>query len=774
MPTLQRRLIAVEGLVQGVGFRPYVHRMAAARQLAGSVRNAADGVLIDVEGESASVDAFCRSLSYDLPPLAVIDRVSIRAAAPQDYHDFRIVASEGASSPAARSRVSPDVASCDDCLAELFDPGNRRFGHAFITCTACGPRFTLVRDTPYDRERTTMGAFPMCTACEREYLDPADRRFHAEAIACPECGPTLRAQPATGHPPLGRDAAGLVALDHAVATILCGGIVAVKALGGFHLACDATNDAAVARLRARKRRAAKPLAVMVRDVPSAQLLCTLSDGEQRLLASPARPIVLAVQRGDAGVAASVAPGQRALGVMLPSSPLHHLLLTWLGRPIVMTSGNRSDEPVAIDDSAAHAMLDDIADLFLTHDRPIAARCDDSVVREVRGETRVIRRARGYVPGSIRLAGASAQPILALGGHLKNTVCLAHGDRAVLSSHIGDLDSVPSRRAVLDAIALLTRAAGAPPTVLAHDLHPDYASTRIADDLAAELSVSACIAVQHHHAHIASCMAEHGVRGPVVGVAFDGAGLGADGAIWGGEFLLVNGARFTRCGHLAYVPLPGGDAAARRPWRSAAAHLAAACSAGPQLHVARPAGVGDDEWALVQQLLERGATMLPRTSSMGRLFDAAASLLGVCHVARFEGEAPMALESIADRRTTRRYPVDFSGAPCWTVDPAALIRGIMHDVERGLDVAEIAGAFHNSLRDVIVRGCERVRAESGVCTVALSGGVFMNATLLEGAVSALEAARFTVLAPHLIPCNDGGLSLGQAQVALWALEEEPCA
>lgn len=766
---VERRLIEVEGVVQGVGFRPFVHRLAAAGQLCGSVRNGSAGVVIDIEGEAANVDAFCRSLAVDLPALAVVERIGVAPATPAAYREFRILESEPAVAESV-TRVPADVATCADCLTELFDPENRRFGHPFITCTDCGPRFTIVRDTPFDRERTTMAGFEMCAACRREYADPLDRRFHAETIACPACGPTLRVERAVDGPTYAAVAGG-VTLDVAVETIEAGGIVAIKALGGFHLSCDAMNEEAVARLRKRKRRAAKPFAIMVRDARSAARLCVLSADEQRLLQSSARPIVL-LRRRESAVAASVAPSQPTLGVMLPSTPLHHLLLARLDRALVMTSGNRSDEPVVIDDAQVRETLGDVADLWLTHDRAIAARCDDSVVRVTGGHERVIRRARGYVPGTIPIAAAPRGGVLALGGHLKNTVCVIADGTAILSPHVGDLESVDARTAFRTAVTQVLRAAGTGSSTIAHDLHPDYASTRMAGAVASDLGIERRVAVQHHHAHVAACVAEHGVRGPVIGVAFDGAGLGTDGAIWGGEFLLADGARFTRFGHLAYVPLPGGDAAARRPWRSAAAHVSQAGLASDMS--SKPPVVDESEWSLVQQLLARDGAGLARTSSVGRLFDAVASLLGLCHVARFEGEAAMALEAAANPRARPRYTAELSAGAAWTGNPTSIIRGILDDRDAGLDVPTIAGAFHHALSDLVVQGCERVRESSGVSVVALSGGVFMNALLLELATVALAKARFSVHVPRMVPCNDGGLSLGQAYVAACALEEDTCA
>ena len=774
LPMLERRLIAVEGIVQGVGFRPFVHRLAAAGDLRGSVQNGGSGVLIDIEGERVSVEAFYQSLSRQSPSLAVIDRVAFEDAPPQRYGDFRIVASEQGGGYQHASAVPPDVATCDACLAELFDPDNRRFEHPFITCTECGPRFTIIRDTPYDRERTTMAEFDMCAACHREYHDPADRRFHAETIACPACGPRLHAERSARMPHVDLVTADSAALAVAATTLANGGIVAIKALGGFHIACDATSHEAVILLRARKHRVAKPFALMVRGADVARLLCDMSDEEQQQLESPARPIVLLDRRRDTCIAPSVAPGQRTLGVMLPSTPLHHLLLARLERPLVMTSGNQSDEPVAIGDAHARDSLGSIADLFLMHDRRIAARCDDSVVRHVLGEGRVIRRARGYVPRRIPLSVRVPGTVLAMGPHLKNTVCVAHGGYAVVSAHVGDLDSLPSRQALRDAMDQSVRTVGSPPTAVAWDLHPDYVSTRVGEEFATELGIERRIAVQHHHAHIASCVAEHGARGPVIGVAFDGAGLGTDGAIWGGEFLLVDGARFTRHGHLAYVPLPGGDAAARRPWRSAASHVAHAAAHGAALGTARPPEVAPAEWSLVHQVLNRGGATVPRTSSVGRLFDAVSSLLGVCHVARFEGEAAMALEAVANPRVSLRYTFELSDAPVWTADSSSLICGVINDARRGVDVADIAGAFHRALCDLVVRGCDRMREATAISTVVLSGGVFMNCMLLTLATEALVAARFAVLVPRLVPCNDGGLSLGQAYVAACALGEDLCA
>lgn len=763
---VERRLIAVQGVVQGVGFRPYVHRLAAANGLAGMVRNDPGGVTIDVEGESSGLDAFLHTLTLAPPPTARIAHIDVAHAAPGAYAAFHIAPSavRDGNQPAALL-LPPDAATCDACLAELFDPRNRRFGHPFITCTACGPRLTVVRDTPYDRERTTMASFPMCGDCRREYEDPRDRRYHAESIACHACGPTLAARRGEldDHPETGG-----AAIDAAAAVLRDGGIVAVKALGGYHLACDATSEAAVARLRARKRRGAKPLAVMVRDLAMAQAQAHLTREERALLESLARPIVLLRRRDGTDIAHSVAPSQPTIGLMLPATPVHHLLLASLDRPLVMTSGNRSDEPVVIDEAALFAALGDVADLFLSNDRPIAVRCDDSVARIAAGDARLLRRARGHAPHAIPLPRPAPVPVLALGAHLKNAICVASGGHAFLSPHVGDLDTWAARQAFRAAVDGAIRITGAIPEVIAHDMHPEYASTQAAPGLAGELGIERIVAVQHHHAHVAACVAEHGVTAPVIGVAFDGAGLGTDGATWGGEFLLVTGASFRRCGHLAWVPLPGGDAAARRPWRSAAAHLASA-----QLQPRRPAAVAESEWHGVQHLLAR-PDAVPRTSSVGRLFDAVASLLGLCQISRFEGEAAMQLEAAADVSRARPYETPLAGGDAWTADPGAIVRGVVRDMERGRDVAAIAGAFHLSLRDLVVAGCERTRETTGTTTVALTGGVFMNALLLALVQEALSGRRFRVLIPRLVPCNDGGLALGQAHVAAHALQEDPCA
>ncbi len=609
-----------------------------------------------------------------------------------------------------------------------------------------------------------MSRFEMCPRCRSEYEDPTDRRFHAQPISCPDCGPTLTLT-ALGTP--GTIASGSAVVQAAATALLHGSIVAIKGVGGYHLACDATSSETVARLRARKRRDAKPLAIMVADLDRVRELCDATDTEAALLRSPERPIVLLAKRRGAGVADEVAPGSNELGVMLPYTPLHHLLLAAVARPLVMTSGNSADEPIAFDDTDAIRRLGPICDLVLSHDRPIAMRCDDSVMRVIRGAPYFVRRSRGFAPRSIHLAIELDRPVLAVGGHQKNTFCLASGDRALISQHIGDLDHPDASESMRAGIDHYCRLFDIRPEIVAHDLHPDYRSTRIAE----ELEVPRRIGVQHHHAHVASCVAEHGVTEPVIGVAFDGAGLGDDGEVWGGEFLLVDGARAERVAQLAYVPLPGGDACAREPWRAAAAHLASAY--GDDADDALPAlidRIGAARWTMIRRIMAQRVAC-PLTSSAGRLFDAVAAIAGLGDVAAFEGQAAMAVEQIADPATRASYPVEHRPvAGGWIVETAPLIRAIVADLRGGTSVARVAGAFHNALRDLIIDTVVRIADERGVRRVALTGGVFQNALLTERAAAGLDACGFDVLIHRRVPCNDGGLALGQAYVAAFVLSQ----
>jgi hydrogenase maturation protein HypF len=748
---LDRRVIEVHGRVQGVGFRPHVYSLASALGLRGFARNEGAHLVIDLEGEPGAMRAFLDRLASSPPPRATIERVEVHAAAPARHRDLAIAPSVRA---AGEVRVPPDVATCDACLAEMHDPSNRRFRYPFINCRDCGPRFTIVAGIPYDRPRTTMAGFVMCGACRREYEDPLDRRFHAQPIACPACGPALAARDSrSGARSQDRP------LERAVEALRDGRIVAIKGLGGYHLACDAGREASVADLRARKGRDAKPLAVMVATLP-------LAGPAQRVLESPERPIAL-VERDSlpgaflASLAPGIAPGCPAIGLMLPYTPLHHLLLGDVGGPVVMTSGNTADEPLAFDDEDAWARLRGMADLFLLHDRPIHTRCDDSVVRVTVGGVLPVRRARGFAPAPIVLAEASPEPVLAVGAHLKNTFCLLEGRQATVSQHVGDLETVAAYQGLVEGVDHYCRLLELTPRIVVHDLHPDYLSTRFAQEFPAERR----LAIQHHHAHVLSCAAEHGVAEPVIGVAFDGAGLGADGAVWGGEFLLAEGHRFERMAHLAYVPLPGGDRAAREPWRMALAHLATAGGPAASEAIARLAErIPAPVFGPVGQVIVRRVGA-PPTSSVGRLFDAVASLLGIRDQAAFEGQPAMELEALAGTAPGLRcrFDIDTSRVP-WTIDAAPVIRAIAGGTMRGATPASLAAGFHDALAALIADVSARISAAAGVRRVALTGGVFQNARLTSAAAAALAARGLDALVHRRVPCNDGGVALGQAVCA----------
>jgi hydrogenase maturation protein HypF len=755
--------VRVEGIVQGVGFRPFVYSLATRLGLGGLVGNDVDGVFIEVEGAPAAVERFLALLRRDAPPLARIDRVMTSALAPHGSGPFTIVASEPGGP--RRALVSADSATCPDCLRELADPGDRRFGYPFINCTNCGPRFTIVRDVPYDRPLTTMAGFAMCAACAAEYHDPANRRFHAQPTCCPACGPALVLLGPGGGPLDGEPVP-------AAAALLAGGqVLAVKGLGGYHLATQADSEKAAAALRERKHREDKPFAVMAADLAAARRLCEVDEAAAALLESPRRPIVLLPRRPGAPVAAAVAPGNRQLGIMLPYTPLHHLLLRAVAGPIVLTSGNVSDEPIAYEDGDALARLSGIADAFLTSDRPIHIRTDDSVVREFRGRAMLLRRSRGYVPEPVTVRHRFPRPVLACGAELKNTFCLAKGDRAFLSHHIGDLENTETLRSFTEGIEHFRRLFDIDPQVVAYDLHPEYLSTKYALDLdGVDLE-----GVQHHHAHIASCLADNGEDGPVIGVAFDGTGYGTDGTIWGGEFLVADLTGFRRAGHLAPVPMPGGAAAIRQPWRMAAAYLDAAypgaggSGAGGLGHGGAPEGLdvarrNADRWAGVLALARKRVSA-PLTSSAGRLFDAVSALLGVRDTINYEGQAAVELEQLADPGEPGGYRAAVvAGDGPFRVAGADLVRQAAEDLAAGTGPEVIAARFHRGVAGLIEEGCVLARERDGPDTVALSGGVFQNLTLLRQAVTRLEARGFRVLVHSRVPCNDGGISLGQAVVA----------
>ncbi|MEO5509940.1 MAG: carbamoyltransferase HypF [Longimicrobiales bacterium] len=763
MGRVTRRRIVVEGLVQGVGFRPFVYREAMSLGLVGRVRNDGSGVIIDVEGEAGVVRDFVHHIGTRAPANASITMMRVETAPARRYPTFSITDSDPGT--ASTALVSADVATCDACVRELCDPRDRRFRYPFLNCTSCGPRFTIQQELPYDRHGTTMSAFAMCGACAAEYADPVDRRFHAQPIACGECGPQLSMCAPDGSVREVGDAA----LMGAVAAIRGGNIVAVKGLGGYHLACDATAGVAVARLRARKGRDAKPFAVLVRDVVAAERFCRIGVDERALLESPARPIVLLrVREAGTGVqiAADVAPGNRWLGVMLPYTPLHHLLTQEISHPIVLTSGNRAAEPIVTTDQDAVEKLGGIADVLLMHNRRITIGCDDSVMRIQSGAPSFIRRSRGFAPLPVSLPRALLTPALAVGGMLKNTFCLARGTQAFLSPHIGDLENPTTYGTLQQGIEHYIRLFGAEPRVIAHDMHPDYLSTRVAHALECDTR----IAVQHHHAHVAGCVAEHSVDAPVLGVAFDGAGLGDDGAIWGGEFLLVDNGGYERVGHLSYVPLPGGDAAARHPLRMAASHLMSAY--GSELSgspVECGAWFSDTEWRLLRGMIG-GGVLSPPTSSAGRLFDAVAALSGASRASRFEGEAAARLECMVDPGERGAYPFDVQHVNgCAVADCSSLIRAVAQDAAGGVGANIISARFHNALCVMIVSVAVSVRQQTGVHHVALTGGVFQNAHLVERAAASLRSQGFTVLLHRQVPCNDGGLSYGQIAVTAAHLE-----
>jgi hydrogenase maturation protein HypF len=753
-----RRRYTVSGLVQGVGFRPFAYVTAAELALAGSVGNTVDGVVVEVEGDPDAVAEYGRRLREDAPPLAMVTSVQATDLPVEGGTGFTIAAS-GGDSP-ARTLASPDVAICADCLRELRDPADRRYRHPFITCTNCGPRFTIITRLPYDRDATTMAGFAMCPACRTEYEDPADRRFHAQPIACPDCGPRLDLRTGDGATAHGEDA-----LRAARELLAAGRIVAVKGLGGYHLACDARNAGAVAELRRRKRRGGKPFAVMVADLDAARRLVTLTPGEAELLTGIRRPIVLLPRRTGAGdgVADAVAPDNPDLGLMLPYTPLHVLLFGLPGDPpgpdaLVMTSGNLSGEPIVTDDAEALSRLAPLADAWLRHDRGIRVPCDDSVSRHVAGAELPIRRSRGYAPLPLALP-FEVPPVLAAGADLKNTCALGSGRYAWVSQHVGDMDDISTLDALTRTQRHLSELTGVRPEVLVADRHPGYRSGDWARGHADGRPVRL---VQHHHAHIAAVMAEHGIGidEQVIGVAFDGTGYGDDGAVWGGEVLIADYKSYRRAAHLGYVPLAGGDASVLRPYRMALSHLRAA---GLAWHPELPAVAAcpPAERDVLAHQLATGFGCVP-TSSMGRLFDAVSSLAGVRHLAEYEAEAAIVLEGRA-RGADSGAGYEFGLADPTVADPGPVIRAVAEDVASGVDPAVIAARFHAAVTALIAALAERCRTQTGLDVVALGGGVFQNALLIEAAGRALAERGFTVLRPRLLPPNDGAIALGQIVV-----------
>ena len=803
--------IEVAGVVQGVGFRPFVYSLARERGLTGWVNNTAQGVTIVVEGGKEAVDRFPEEVRALAPPMAVIETITWSPAPPEGFAMFAIRESDPTGD---LTLVSPDIATCPECLSDVNDPADRRHGYAFTNCTNCGPRFTIIESLPYDRPATSMRVFPMCLECKAEYEDPSNRRFHAQPNACPVCGPRLflntkgrassgwewdRPQETVPRPHRNAEGERRRAADiiQAAAMILDGGdILAIKGLGGFHLACDATNEDAVATLRSRKRRWGKPLAVMVPDLETAGALCEVNAAEAALLTGAKRPIVLLRLRTDADGAAlrsrlpatpsrravsaavrdrsstapsasalapSVAPGLSELGVMLPYTPLHHLLLAAVGgRPLVMTSGNVSDEPIAIDNADALARLGDIADAFLLHDRPILQRYDDSVVRVVAGRTELVRRSRGYAPFPLRLPFSTDRHILAVGPEQKNTFTLVRDGYAFVSQHIGDMENADTFEAWERTLALYKDMFRVRPDLVAYDLHPEYLTTKAA--LAMGLPA---VGVQHHHAHIASVTGEHGIAEPVIGLAFDGTGFGSDGTIWGGEVLLADWEGFRRVAHLRQVPMPGGAAAIRRPARMAFG-LLIGLDEGLFDHLGASIlqrTLANEERATLHAMASRGLNS-PSTSSMGRLFDAVAALIGLRADAMYEGQAAIELEAIADPGETGAYAFGLVGSDPVVIDPEPVVRAILDDLATGVPAAAISARFHRAVVHASVEVSVSACARAGARHVACAGGVFMNRIVLAGVIAGVEAAGLTPLVHRDLPMNDGAVSYGQAVVA-WA-------
>ena len=761
-----RKRIRVRGIVQGVGLRPFVYNLAHELGLAGYVLNSSAGVTIEIEGKAEAAGQFIAALRGSPPPLAQIEEFTVAELGPAGDTSFVIRHSEAEAGEFVL--VSPDVATCDDCWRDFGDPANRRYGYPFTNCTNCGPRYTIIQEIPYDRPTTTMSKFRMCALCQAEYEDPSNRRFHAQPNACPECGPGLALVASSGEfakalDYRSRDSAAII--RQARELLRDGKIVAVKGLGGFLLACDAESEDAVRTLRNRKRRSDKPFALMARDIADVESFCEVSDADRASLLSPRRPIVILRRRKGSSIATAVAPGNNTIGVMLPYTPLHYLLFSDSSdqpsqfRALVMTSGNLSEEPIVTSNEEAWERLRGVADWFVFHNRDIYMRGDDSVARTFEQRERVLRRSRGYVPHPVDL-GIELQELLACGAELKNTFCLTKGRYAILSQHVGDLENFETLVFFEETLANLKKLFRVEPRAVAYDLHPQYMSTRFAQRLPLEPKIG----VQHHHAHIASCMAENHITGKVIGVAFDGTGYGTDAKIWGGEFLVADFNGFERAAHLRYVPLPGGDAAVRQPWRMAMSYLRDAL--GEEYRSPDPAFLRDipkQQVCIVDSMLARRINCVD-TSSCGRLFDAVASILGVRHEVTFEGQAAIELEANADPAIDRLYPFSMIDGTPAHLDMRTMIRAIVNDVRLGVSQSEIAAGFHNTLAVAIVEVCRRIRGQHDLSRVCLSGGTFQNMFLLERAVRGLRANSFEVFLHSKVPPNDGGIALGQAVIA----------
>lgn len=745
--------IRIEGIVQGVGFRPFIYRLAIERNLAGTVLNDSQGVLITIEGAMPVITSFLSAITDELPPLAAISRMEVTDQPANGETGFRIVESQLNHNRVAQ--IAPDSHVCADCLQELFDPADRRYRYPFINCTNCGPRYSIVTDIPYDRPLTTMVDFPLCPDCQSEYEDPVSRRFHAQPNACVECGPQLSFADRAGQTVSVADP-----IAETVSRLRAGEIVAIKGLGGYHLAVDAENDVAVKRLRQRKHRDEKPFALMSFDLEQIRSFCQVVEQEERLLKSVERPIVLLRYRDDHRLSGSIAPNNKFFGVMLPYTPLHYLILEQF-TALVMTSGNQTDEPIAFENSDAQNRLEGIADCYLQHNRRIHIRTDDSIARLLDGEPVLYRRSRGYVPRGVKLP--TEQPVvLAVGAELKNTICLTRGERAYLSHHIGDLKNQQVVDSMRQAVTHFQGLLQVTPKMIAHDLHPDYLSTHVAEEFAGELPL---IAVQHHHAHLASCLVDNGQCGPAIGVIFDGVGYGSDGNIWGGEFLVGDLNGFQRAGHLAYRPMPGGDAATKEPWRMAVSYLHAVFGSElPELDFLLR--IDRSALKLLLQMIEKSLNS-PLTSSIGRLFDAVAALIGVRNQVSYEGQAALELEMLIDASGADEPAYSFALAEVEgmvKIDPSPMIKQLVADLADDVSAAKISARFHNGLAQMILAACLKITAERGHLPVALSGGVFQNRYLTELTAKLLRQAGFDVLLHRQVPPNDGGLSLGQAAIA----------
>ncbi len=753
-------IVTLSGVVQGVGFRPFVHRLARGCGLAGTVRNFSGGVIIEIEGPQERVQEFYRRVTEESPPLANVVEKKIEIKPPRGLGSFSV--EESTHENREFVLVPPDISMCPSCLKELFSPDDRRHRYPFINCTDCGPRFTIIRDMPYDRPMTTMRTFTMCEPCQREYQDIDHRRYHAQPNACSDCGPHLIFRDG-----MGRATRGERALQEAVERLKGGQIVAIKGIGGFHLCCDASDDRVVQRLRQRKRRPTKPLALMSLNVHQVRSYCHLSSQEERLLCSPMRPIVVLKRRANSHISSQVAPGNDTLGVMLPYAPVHALLLEKDLLAMVATSANVSDQPLISDNHQAQKELSDIADAFLFHDRDIHTPCDDSIFRCIAGGPVPFRRARGYVPIPIDLP-FETPAVMACGAELKNTFCLTQGSHAFLSQHIGDLKNMETYRYYRQMMRHFQNLFRIEPGILAHDLHPQYLSSRyVQERIADEGNSLKAVAVQHHHAHVAACMAEHGVTEPVIGVVFDGMGYGDDGNIWGAEFMLADYRGYRRLGQFRYVPLPGGDAANREPWRMAVSYLHALH--GSQMGAWERSlfpNLEDCAWETVVQMLIRKCNA-PLVSSMGRLFDAVSSLLGLCQRNTYEGEAAVRLQVAAEELSDSLsgYPWDISQRSDYLmVDPRPMLKEILEARRQGQPTAVIARRFHQSLAELVHLCCRHIRDRLDVARVALTGGVFQNSLLTEMVVQLLRRDGFEPLVHRLVPPNDGGIALGQAAIA----------